>query len=100
VSLRRNYPLWLRGSCSAGPGSGSNHPLAAQQEREASEARIRAEGSCRAMGKVDRQAELEQKQAIWSPRLFELERLQKEAEHSRRCCGVCWRKNRTPWPGQ
>ncbi|NQV11040.1 MAG: AAA family ATPase [Cyanobacteria bacterium] len=51
-----------------------------QQEREASEARIRAEGKLQGDGQVDRKAELEQKQADLESRLAELERLQKEAD--------------------
>ena len=49
------------------------------QEREASEARIRAEGRLQGDGQVDLQAELEQKQAELESRLGEQERLEKEA---------------------
>ena len=49
------------------------------QEREASEARIRAEGRLQGDGQVDLQAELEQKQAELESRLREQERLEKEA---------------------
>ena len=49
------------------------------QEREATEARIRAESRLHADGQVDLQAELEQKQAELESRLEEQERLEKEA---------------------
>jgi hypothetical protein len=50
-----------------------------QQEREASEARIRAESRLHGDGHRDLQAELEQKQAELESRLDEQERLEKEA---------------------
>lgn len=49
------------------------------QEREASDARIRAESRLHGDGQVDLQAELEQKQAELESRLDEQERLEKEA---------------------
>ena len=49
------------------------------QEREASDKRIRAESRLHADGRVDLQAELEQKQAELESRLEEQERLEKEA---------------------
>lgn len=49
------------------------------QEREAREARIRAEGRLHADGQVDLQAELEQKQAELESRQLDEERLEKEA---------------------
>ena len=49
------------------------------QEREATEARIRAESRLHGDGQVDLQAELEQKQAELESRLEEQERLEKEA---------------------
>jgi DNA repair exonuclease SbcCD ATPase subunit len=49
------------------------------QEREARETRIRAESRLHGDGQVDRQAELEQKQAELESRLEEQERLEKEA---------------------
>jgi energy-coupling factor transporter ATP-binding protein EcfA2 len=50
-----------------------------QQEREANEARIRAEERLHSDGSTDLQAELEQKQAELESRLQEQERLEKEA---------------------
>ena len=50
-----------------------------QQEREANEARIRAEERLHADGSIDLQAEQEQKQAELESRLQEQERLEKEA---------------------
>lgn len=50
-----------------------------QHEREADEARIRAESRLHGDGQVDLQAELEQKQAELESRLMEQERLEKEA---------------------
>ena len=49
------------------------------QEREATEARIRAESRLHGDGQVDLQAELEQKQAELESRLEDQERLEKEA---------------------
>jgi len=49
------------------------------QERQFSEARIRAEGRLHGDGQIDLQAELEQKQAELESRLEEQERLEKEA---------------------
>ncbi len=49
------------------------------QERQSSEARIRAEGRLHGDGQIDLQAELEQKQAELESRLAEQERLEKEA---------------------
>ena len=49
------------------------------QERQASEARIRAEGRLHGDGRIDLQAELEQKQAELESRLEDQERLEKEA---------------------
>jgi DNA repair exonuclease SbcCD ATPase subunit len=49
------------------------------QEREATEARIRSEGRLQRDGQVDLQSELEQKQAELESRLGEQERLEKEA---------------------
>lgn len=49
------------------------------QEREATEARIRAESRLHGDGQVDPQAELEQKQAELESRLEDQERLEKEA---------------------
>ena len=49
------------------------------QEREATEARIRAESRLHGDGQVDLQAELEQKQAEMESRLEDQERLEKEA---------------------
>lgn len=49
------------------------------QERQSSEARIRAEGRLKGDGLVDLQAELEQKQAELESHLEEQERLEKEA---------------------
>jgi DNA repair exonuclease SbcCD ATPase subunit len=49
------------------------------QERQASEARIRAESRLHADGQVDLQAELEQKQADLESRLADQDRLEKEA---------------------
>jgi DNA repair exonuclease SbcCD ATPase subunit len=49
------------------------------QERQSSEARIRAEGRLHGDGQIDLQAELEQKQAELESRLEEQERLEKEA---------------------
>ncbi|CAK6695449.1 AAA family ATPase [Synechococcus sp. CBW1107] len=50
-----------------------------QQERQASDARIRAESRLHGDGRVDLQAELEQKQAELESRVVEQERLEKEA---------------------
>ena len=49
------------------------------QERQSSEARIRAEGRLHGDGQLDLQAELEQKQAELESRLEDQERLEKEA---------------------
>lgn len=49
------------------------------QERQSSEARIRAEGRLHGDGQIDLQAELEQKQAELESRLEDQERLEKEA---------------------
>jgi DNA repair exonuclease SbcCD ATPase subunit len=49
------------------------------QERESSDARIRAEGRLHGDGRIDLQAELEQKQAELESRLDDQERLEKEA---------------------
>jgi len=100
VSLRRDYPLWLRRTCQPKAQALDRPPLAAAagtggEARPASAPR----GSCRRWaGGVDRQADWSKSKPIWESRLSELERLQKGGRHSLAAARVCWRKNRTPWP--
>jgi len=99
VKLEAELIAWLRRTCSARARLWIE-PSArcSKQEREASEARIRAEGgSCRAMGQVDRQGwSWSKKASDLESRLFRgSERLQKEADILSLLRGeFAWRKNK------